>query len=83
MQFFKSSLGKTAFLHPKGTSFSKAAKKSKFVNLWNLHIMFILSWLKDSMTSVLLKKFFSLPKSSLVHTSLDQPSRVLFSCASK
>ena len=73
--------GKTAFLHPIGTSLSTAANTVKFVNLWNLQFVFILSPLQDSMTSVLLKRSFSFAKSSLMHTSLDRSSRVLFSCA--
>ena len=81
VQFFKSGLGKTAFFHPIGTSLSKAANTVKFVNLYNLHFVFIFSRLQDSLTSVWLRKSFNIAKSSWVHTSLDWSSRVLFSYA--
>ena len=79
--FLNRGLGKTGFLHPIGTSLKKAANTVKFVNLKNLHFVFILSRLQDSMTSVLLRKSFNFAKSSWVHTSLDRSSRVLFLCA--
>ena len=74
-------LVKTAFLHPIGTSLSKAGNTVKFVKLSNIHIVFILFRRQDSMTPVLLKKSFFFAKSSWVHTSLGRSSRVLFSCA--
>ena len=55
MQFFRSGSGKTALLHPIGTSLSKAANTVKFVSLYSLHFAFIFSRLQDSMTSVFLK----------------------------
>ena len=79
--FLSRGLGKTAFLHPIGTSLSKAANTVKFNNWQNLQFVFILSRLQDSMTSVWLRKSFNFAKSSWVHTSLDWSSRVLFSCA--
>ena len=42
--------------------------------------MFIFSWLLDPMTSVLLKRSFSVDKLSLVRTSLNRSTRVLLSC---
>ena len=45
--FLNGSLGKTAFLHPKGTSLRRAAKTVKFVNFSNFHFVFILSRLED------------------------------------
>ena len=80
MWFSSRVLGKTALLHPIGTFLSKAAKTVQFVNLYNLHFVFILSRLQDSMTSVLLGKSFNFFKSSWVHTSLDRSSRALFLC---
>ena len=73
--------GKTGSLHPIGTSLSKAADRIKFVNLWNLHFVSILSRLQDYMTSVFLRKSFNFAKSSWVNTSLDWSSKVLFSYA--
>ena len=62
---------------------SKATNTVKFVNLEIFPFVFILSLLHHSLTSVLLTSLFSFIKSSLVHTSFDRSSRVLFSCAYK
>ena len=74
---------RTASLHPIGTSLRKAANTVKFVNLYNLYFVFKLFLLHDSMTSVLLRLSFRFVRSSLVHTSFDRSSSVLFSCAYK
>ena len=79
--FFNRSLGKTASLQPIGTSLSKTATTVKFLNLRKLHFLVNFSQLYESKISILLRRSISFVKSSLVHTSFDPSSRVLFSCA--
>ena len=62
VHFFESGLGKIASLHPIGTSLRRAANLGKIVKLLNVHFVFILSRLQDSMTSVLLRESFNLAK---------------------
>ena len=58
--FLNRSLGKTALLHPIGTSFSKAANTVKFVNLQNLDL-FIRSFSATRLYDVILvEKIFQL-----------------------
>ena len=63
---------KIASLHPIDMSLSKAANTVKFLHLKNLHLVFVLYLLHDSMTSVLLRIYLGFAKSSWVHTSLEQ-----------
>ena len=81
VQFFKSGSGKIASFYLIGTPLRRAVNTVKFVNLKNLHFVLNLSLLHDLMTSVLLRISLSFAMSSLVHTSLDRSSNVLFSCA--
>ena len=79
--FLKVFCGKTMSRQPIGTSLSKAAKTVKIVSLWNLHFVLNLSLQHDSMTSALIGISFRFLEWSLVYTSFDRSSRVIFSCA--
>ena len=78
--FSSERLGKTAYLQPIVTSFRKTANIVNFVNMQNLHFVFIFSLLHDWMTSVLLKISFSFVESSLVHRSWDRSAGIVFDC---
>ena len=71
---FRRYSGRTASLQPFGISLSRAAKNVKFVNLKNLHFVFDLSFVHDSIASVFFKISFDFAMSSLLLTGLIVPT---------
>ena len=79
--FLNSGFGNTVSLQPMGSSLSNAAKVVTFVSSQNFNFVLACSLVHNSITSMLLSRFLTFVKSSVVATSLDLSNSVLFSSA--